>query len=486
MKGDRLVQFPTWSIPTLPSLSLSDDERKLIERCQREALRCRAEMVLAEAYYLGEQVITNLRIAVPKELEFLRTIVGWAALAVDPYVERHGIDCFRLPNGTDADQYLSDLASANGLDAELPLAITDALSMGHGYWMVGSPIESGGAPRITVESPLNMSVLWDLRGIKAEAALDEYWKDGQRHAALVLPFKTIHIAADEDRQWQVVERDEHGFDFVPVERMANQARTNNRAGRSAISPALRSTIDSTCRTLMGLEVAREIYSAPRMILAGASESDFQKTDGTPKSAWDTYITRVLALERDENGDLPELKQTQAYDPSVFTKLVDNAAARAASIVLAPPQDIGLYTDGNPVSADALNTSEARRNRRARSQQREFGVPIARVMQMAARFDNKGALPDKYASIAVDWLEVEEVSIVAASDAISKQVAAGSVPATSDVTLKRLGYNAVERARLTEDRKAEQGQKTAEMIAASLTGAPAELPTGPGDGNTNSL
>lgn len=480
------MQFPSWTIPTLPSLVLSDDERRTVELLQAEGFRCRAEMLLDEAYYLGEQVITNLRIAVPKELEFLRTIVGWAALAVDPYVERHGIDCFRLPSGTDADEYLTDIATANGLDAELPLAITDALSMGRAYWMVGSPLESGGAPRITVESPLNMSVLWDLRGLEARAALNEYWRDGRRHAALVLPFKTIHMAVDDKSQWQIVERDEHGFDFVPVERMANQARTNNRAGRSAITLALRSTIDSTCRTLMGLEVAREIYSAPRMILAGVTESAFQKTDGTPKSAWDTYITRVLALERDDEGNLPELKQLQAYDPSVFTKLIDNAAARAASIVLAPPQDIGLYTDGNPVSADALNTSEARRNRRARSQQREFGVPIGRVMQMAVRFDNKGALPDKYARIATDWLEVEEISIVAASDAISKQVTAGSVPATSDVTLKRLGYNAVERARLAEDRKAEQGQKTAEMIAASLTGTPETPPTGPGDGNTDSL
>ena len=473
----QFPQFPVRGIPTLPSLSLSAAERATIDRLQRDQWRCRPEMELAEAYYLGEQVITNLRIAVPTELEFLRTIVGWGALAVDPYVERHGVDCFRLPNGTDADQYLSDIATANGFDAELPLAITDALSMGHGYWMVGSPLESGGAPQITVESPLNMSVGWDLRGLEPTEALAQYWRDGRHHAALVLPFKTVHIAVDDNGQWVIVDRDEHGFDFVPVARMANQARTNNRAGRSAITPALRSTIDSTCRTLMGLEVAREIYSAPRMILAGASESDFQKTDGTPKSAWDTYITRVLALERDEEGNVPELKQLTAYDPGVFTKLIDNAAARAASIVLAPPQDIGLYTQGNPISADALNTSEARRNRRARSQQREFGVPIANVMKMAARFDNKGVLPEKYAAIAVDWLEVEEVALVAASDAVSKQVAAGSIPPTSDVTLKRLGYNAVERARLERDRKREEGRRAANAIAASLTPAqPAAEPT----------
>jgi hypothetical protein len=50
----------------------------------------------------------------PAELEFLRDVVGWPALAVDPYVERHALDGFRLPNATDADPYLGSLWSLAG------------------------------------------------------------------------------------------------------------------------------------------------------------------------------------------------------------------------------------------------------------------------------------------------------------------------------------------------------------------------------------
>ncbi len=459
--------LPSLSIPSLPNLTLSDDEKNLLSRLQSEALRCRDEMELSEAYYLGEQIIDNLRIAVPKELEFLRTIVGWGALAVDPYVERHAVDCFRLTDGTDADPYLSALWAENGLDAELPLAITDALSMGRGWWVVGSPLESGGAPQITVESPLNLAAIWNLRGTEPEAVFHEYWADGRRHAALLVPNQTITLATNDKNEWEIVNRDEHDFGFVPVVRMANGARSNSRAGRSAINPALRSTIDGACRTLLGLEVSREIYSVPQRIILGAAESDFQKSDGTPKSAWETYITSTLGLERDENGDLPDIKQLQVYDPSTFTKLIENAASRAASIVLAPPQEIGLYTQGNPVSADAQNTSESRRNRRARSQQAAFGVPLARVMQYAAMFDNKGVLPDQLRGIAVDWISVKEDDFVGSADAISKLVAAGSIPATSDVTLKRAGFNAVERARLAQDRSADDGRQLARALAAGL-------------------
>lgn len=459
--------FQSFSVPALPRLTLTDAEKAMIARLQGQSLQSRGDLELSEAYYLGEQVIENLRIAVPKELEFLRTIVGWGALAVDPYVERHAVDCFRLADGTDADPYLSSLWAQNGLDAELPLAVTDALSMGRAWWVVGSALESGGAPQITVESPLNLAAIWNLRGTDPDAVFHEYWSDGRRHAALLVPNQTVNLATNDKNEWEIVSRDEHDFGFVPVVRMANGGRTHNRAGRSAINAALRSTIDGACRTLLGLEVAREIYSVPQRIILGAAESDFQKSDGTPKSAWETYITSTLGLERDEEGNLPDIKQLQVYDPATFTRLIENAASRAASIVLAPPQEIGLYTQGNPVSADAQNTSESRRNRRARSQQAMFGVPLAKVMQYAAMFDNRGVLPDQFRAISVDWVNVEEIDFSKAADGITKLVTAGSIPATSDVTLKRAGFNAVERARLAQDRKLEQGRQTGQMIANAL-------------------
>jgi hypothetical protein len=455
------------SIPTLPNLALSDAEKNLITRLQAEALRCRMEMELAEAYYLGEQVIDNLRIAVPKELEFLRTIVGWGALAVDPYVERHAVDCFRLADGTDADPYLSALWTGNGLDAELPHAITDALSMGRGWWVVGSPQETGGIPQVTVESPLNLAALWNSSGTEPTALFHEYWSDGRRHAALLVPNQTVSLSTNDKGEWEIDYRDVHDFGFVPAVRMANGARTNNRAGRSAITPALRSTIDGACRTLLGLEVAREIYSVPQKLILGAAESAFQKSDGTPKSAWETYITHTLGLERDANGDLPDVKQLQVYDPATFTKLVENAASRAASIVLAPPQEIGLYTQGNPVSAEAQNTSESRRNRRAKSQQAAFGVPLAKVMQFAVMFDNGGVLPEKFRHVEVDWTGLELLDFATTADGITKLVAAGAIPATSDVTLKRAGFNAVERARLQQDRAADDNRALKQAVTAAF-------------------
>lgn len=473
--------FSRSSIPTLPLLGLSDDEKRLIQTLQSRAKASRQHMELTLAYYLGEQIIKNLRIAVPKELEFLKTLVGWPAMAVDPYVERLHADCFRRVDATDGDQHLMDLMDANGFDAEQSLAFTDALSMRLAYWMVGSPVESGGAPAVTVESPLNMSVLWDLRGTAPRAAMQEYWaEDRQRRGALVVPRKTVHLATDDSGQWVVADRDEHGFDFVPVIRMANRPRTSNRDGHSEITPALMSATDSACRTLLGLEVAREIYSTPQKAILGAAEDAFVKSDGSAASVMETYVTKVLGLERDQDGNLPELFQWQVYDPSVFTKLIEMYAAQAAGITAALPQDLGLYTDGNPVSADQVVAMESRRDRRAVRMQRDYTAPLIKVAQMALRFENRGVLPIEYQRLSLDWDPVSMPTPGVTSDAVTKEVMVGSVPATSDVTLKRLGYTAVERARLEQDRKRADGRAAAQAIAASLLPPqtpPTEVPSG---------
>jgi len=460
--------FSPTTIPTLPLVNLSDDERAMIGRLQSRAQLDRSDMLLTNSYYKGEQIIRNLKIAIPDEIAGqLRTLVGWSRIAVDPYVERLGADGFRLVGATDSDQDLWDMWDDNGLQAEQSLAFTDALAMGRSYWLVGSPDEPGGSPRITVESPLNMAVLWDLTGTKAKCALQGYWVDDVMHAALMLPDSTIQIAQDDRKQWQIVDRDDHGFGVVPIGRMANNPRADWRDGYSNITPELMSIVDGACRTLLGLEVAREFYSVPQKLILGAAESDFQAPDGTPKKAWDTYVNKVLALERNDDGDLPEVKQLTPYDPTVFTKLVEMYASQAAGILAAVPQDLGLYTQGNPTSAEAAAVADARRDRRARRMQVVFGVPMVKAMQFGIRYQHNGDLPEEFKRMAVDWAGVAIETPGVTADAITKQISAGAIPAASDETLKALGWSAVQRARLEQDRKLDQGQSMLEEIAHSM-------------------
>jgi len=449
--------FSPVSIPTLPLLALSDDEKRIIARLGVSSTQDRVNMELTNAYFMGAQVIDNLEIAIPKELALkLRTLVGWPRGAVDPYVERLAIEGFRLPGATDVDPDLADVWAESGLDAEQSLAFTDALALGRAWWMVGSAEEPGDAPRITVESPLNVAARWDLSGRRVEAAMHSYAEGVEHRASLMLPDQTINLGRDDRGQWAVISRDRHGFGYVPMVRMPNNPRTDNRNGYSEITPELQSIVDGACRTLLGLEVARELYSVPQKLLLGASESDFQNPNGQVRKAWDTYINHILALERDDDGNLPEVKQMVAYDPSTFTKLIEMYASQAAGILASPPQDLGLYTQGNPTSPETYDATETRRNRRTIRKQAQFGVSIVEVMQLAMRFQNNGALPAKFKRMSADWQSVFMPPPMT-GDTIQKMVQADVLPPHSDVTLKHLGINPTERAQLELDRTAQAGQ-----------------------------
>lgn len=468
--GPGTPLFSPILIPSLPSLNLSEAEKNLIGRLQARAFRQRALMQLTNAYYLGEQLVVSLGIAIPPELSGLRTIVGWPAIAIDPLEERLAGQGFRLPDETDVDEDLATIWDANSLDAEQSLVHVDALSMGRAYLTIGSSYDpTDDMPVICAESPLNISALWDVRSFKPTAVLQTYWLDQQRHAALYLPDQTIHIGEDDRGVWQITDRDQHNFGEVPVVRVSNRPRSNNRDGASEITPAIMSITDAACRTLLGLEIAREFYSVPQKYILGATESDFQDAQGNTKTAWQTYISHIMGLERDDEGNLPTVGQFQAYDPAAFTKVIDMYASKMSGIIGVPPQDLGLYTEGNPVNADAILYTEQRRTRRARRKQAQWGPSWVRAMQLALRFKdgNDSALADKYKRMAMEWADPATPTPGATTDALQKQVAAGMVPPTSDVVLGKAGYTPIERQRMEQDRQLDVGAQVLAELAHSL-------------------
>lgn len=449
--------FATVYIPDLQSLNLSEAERATISRLQMRSWQDRQWMLLTDAYYRGMQVITNLGISIPPELADLRVIVGWPKIAVDPYVERLHLDSFRVGNSTIADETLTDLWVHNGMDAEQSIADLEALVMGRSWYVLGSGDADGDPPRICVESPLNMSASWDTRTRRPKEALQSYWLDGRRHAALYLLNQTIHVAEDDNATWQIVDRDVHNFGMLPIVRQANRPRAADRDGSSEITPELMSITDAACRTSLNLTVAGEFYSLPQKLLLGVTEADFIGPDGTQKTAWQTYISSILALQRDAEGQLPEVKQFDAYDPSVYTKVVEMYASQAAGIMAATPQDLGLYTQGNPVSADAAQVSESRRDRRCRRMQANFGVARVEVAQMAMRFLNGGDLPAGYERVAADWSDPQLPNFTGTADGLTKYMAQGAIVPWSDVALKKAGFDAVQRRQLAAENESPQAR-----------------------------
>jgi hypothetical protein len=463
----------TASIPELPLLSLSPNELDLLTALRSDLLSQRFKLELLDSYFNGEQIIRDLGISIPPQLKSLHTVIGWPRIGVEALEQRLDLESFRWADGADAAD-LEEIAESNDLYDEASLAHLDALTYGREYVSVGSG-EGDDPPLITFESPLDMTMFWDARLRIATAALRESVEDGVRIATLYLPDQTVY-AAEGNGGWDVFDRDIHNLGIVPVLRMANRQRTADRIGRSEITPEVMSITDAACRRLMGIEVAAEFFGAPQRYILGASESAFQDAEGNAKSAWETYIGRVLALERDEDGNVPTVGAFTAHDPSGQTKIIDLYARIMATQLGLPPHMLG-YTSDNPASADAIRSSEAMLVKKAERRIRRFSATHRDAMRLALWFRD-GEPPDKARRIETVWRNPATPTIAAQTDAAVKLAQAGIIPAESDVLLEMAGLTEEQRRRVAADRRrsagAAAGGQLMERLAA-LSDQNAELP-----------
>ncbi|MGA4875824.1 phage portal protein [Streptomyces lydicamycinicus] len=452
----------TLSIPELPLLNLSDDELALIQVLRQDMLSDRWRLQLRDAYFNGEQMIRDLGISIPPQLQGLHTVIGWPRIGVESLEERLDLEALRWADGSDSID-LQEIVDANDLLDESSLAHLDALTYGREYLAVGSG-DCGTddcPPLISIESPLDMTLMWDARLRMGTAALREcaagdlYDAGGDdRMLVLYLPDQTIHAVSTQSG-WEVVDRDIHQLGVVPVVRMANRQRTADRVGKSEITPDVMSITDAACRRLMGIEVASEFFGAPQRYILGASESAFQDAEGNAKSAWETYIGRVLALERDEDGNVPTVGQFAAHDPSGQTKIIDLYARIMASQFGLPPHMLG-YTTDNPASADAIRSTEAKLVKRAERRSRRFGAAWQQAMRLAL-WVRDGEPPDKGRRMECVWRNPATPTIAAQTDAVVKLVQAEILPADSDVALEMAGLTEGQRQRVAADRRRSAGQ-----------------------------
>lgn len=458
--------------PALIGNGLADDENDILWNLATDLSTRRAEHWQSDLYYTGQQRLRNIGIAIPPHMAKIDTAMGWPRIVADSLEERLDVQTFRYSNADTGDSYLSELWQANNLDEESQLAHLDAIVYGHSFVVVGTNDADPSHPLITVESPLYMAMDWDARERRVTAALRVYTDDGLNMCTLYLPDSTVTLELGDNGGLTVVDRDDHNQHVVPVVRLANRQRIADRHGASEISPEIRAITDACMRTLLGVEVAREFYSAPQRYILGAPESAFQDAQGNPRSAWETYIGRVLALERDEDGNAPTVGQFDPYTPSAYTSVVEMYGKLVIAQTGLPPQYLGL-TYENPASADAIRMGEQRLVKRAERRQRAFSGAWESSMRLALQWAGQPVDPSN--PIQTLWRDASTPTLAAQVDATVKLVQAGVIPADSDVTLEMAGFDPATRARIAKDKRRADAQAARAALTAQVQGLPTPTP-----------
>ncbi|MCH9731603.1 MAG: phage portal protein [Actinomycetia bacterium] len=444
---------------------LDDDERATLDelvKCWTAKIR---RNLIRNQYYDQRNVLKDLQIAIPPHLTDIEMVLGWPAKAVDVLARRCKLEEFTFPSNDDDPLGVRELLDSNDLFMELPQTLTSAFVHSCAFVMVTKGDVSQGDPEVLIssQSALYGSGLWDFRRRRLRAAFSVVdMDDSGRVTEFVMFLPKVTIRGRWDQRW-VVERYPHTLDRLPVEVLPYKPRLDRPFGCSRISRAVMALSDSALRTMVRSEVHAEFFSAPQRYAMGADETMFQDGDGNTISQWEAIIGRVWAAPRDEDGNAPQLGQfPQLIGGGPHTEQIRMLASLFAGETGLPLSAMGIIHD-NPASAEAIEAAERDLIIESKYAMDCFGPRLARVMRTAVEVRD-GSVPDGISGLAARWSPPENTPMSAATDAVTKLVAAVPWLGETPLPFEDLDWDdaKIQRA-LTYKRKA-----GASMLMAALT------------------
>lgn len=451
-------------------MSLSIDERNLIDALAQKLAGYKARNEQKERYFNGANRLKDFGISIPPALTSVEVVVGWPGTSVQVLEERLDFEGF-----IGADELgVNDFYRANDLDSEGSLGHLDALIYGTGFVVVGAGAEGEANPLITIESPKRMTAIHDLRTRRLTSALSvdysaDAFSDKPISGTLYLPNENVMFETDGRGSYVEVDRWQHNYGRVLVARFVNQPRSSDTSGRSEITRAVRYYTDSAMRTLLGAEVAREFYSAPQRYALGAEETVFTDADGNDLNPWSVIQGRMLAIPYNETeGIMPQVGQFNSNSPLPYFEQLRALAQMLAAETAIPASYLGFQTD-NPASADAIRQMEARLVKRAERRQRQFGRTWTEVAKLGLLVRD-GEIAEEVANLRPVWRDASTPTRAAAADEAVKLISAGILTADSEITYNRIGLSDSDKEVLKAERARNQARELISGLVAQPTTA----------------
>lgn len=393
---------------------------------------------LRRKYYDYKATLKDLGISIPPQLRSIETVLGWPAKGVDALTRRTVLNGFRTGDGIPVEMGLPELWEANRLDSELPQAFTSCAVSAPAFLFVTA---GDGMPLVSAKGAEYATGIWDNRRRSLSSALSVVdVVDGVPvEMNMYLPDLTIMMRF-ENRTWQLSSVP-HRFG-VPVEPLAYRPTLERPFGSSRITPAAMALTDSAVRSMVRSEVSAEFFSAPQRYVLGASEDAFEDKDGNQIPAWSSIVGRMLAMNRDENGDMPQVGQFAQQSMEPHLAQIRQLASLFAAEMSMTPRSFGIMQD-NPESADAIQAAKEDLVMDAKAWQRDLSPALKRTVVTAMRMmDDSASANAEYSKIRPHWMNPATPSVVSSADAFSKIVATVPSLASTRGGLEMLGFDEV--------------------------------------------
>lgn len=427
---------------------------------------------LRQHYYDSHNLFRDLGISTPPHMRNMEVALGWPAKAVDQLTRRVKHDGFVLPGSDLSSWGIGEMWSDNRMAIEAPLAHTSAAIQSCAFVATTLGDVQAGEPEVmlSVFDAMSSTGAWSplRRGLSSWLGVIRSKDDGSFERLVFLTPADAYSVTAVGSAWDV-RRVRHGLGRVPVEPLVYRPTLDRPFGRSRISRAVMYLTDAAMRTLVRSEVGAEFFSAPQRYLLGADEEAFIGPDGTQKAVWDMVIGRILAIERDENGDVPQVGQFAQISMQPHTEQLRQWAALFAAEVYLPVSSLGIIHD-QPASAEAIYAVKEELITEAETAAEGFTPAWVRSVQTGVQMrDGLPSVPSELRSLGIRWRDPALLSKAQNTDATMKQVEAGVLPAESDVTLEQLGYDDTTIQRIQADRRRLNGAQLAQALIEATAG-----------------
>lgn len=416
---------------------------KLLTKISGESLLLRQ----LDQYYTGQQPLSflspDVRRAVQGRLRSL--VLNWCRLVVNSLEERLDVDGFRLATDLPADERLWQWWQANNLDEASQMCHADALVHGRAYVIVWADDLNPGTPKITVESAEQMTVEFDAGTTEVASAVKCWSQDDTAYATLYLPDSVWQYEAPvtglgdtqvSSQAWELrAEPIPHDLGVVPVVPFINRPRTTHLYGESELTDVI-PLVDAINKLATDMMVTAEYYIEPRRWMTGIDMGDGEGSVTRTREIMRKRYTNappgeVWASDSDSTqfGQFPEA-QLDGY-----IKGIEMLAAQIAAIAGLPPHYVGLMSQANPASADAIRSAEASLIERVKRKQRVFGGAWEDVMRLAFLV-NDGTVASAVKSMETIWRKPETPAV---SQEVDAAVKLDQIGMPFRLSLERLGF-----------------------------------------------
>lgn len=419
-----------------------------------------------DEYYLGHVRVKDLGISVQKSIaRKLDPHVDWAAKCVDYWADRVQYDGISTTDEPTS-QILGRIFSENDMKNLTHMVASSALKHSCAFFTVTQELDWQGQPHTVISGypATAAAATWSAqkKRISSGMVIVETKKFGNtRKPTLINVFTDTHVIelALTDVGW-VANYTEHSMQRVPMEFVAYHATLDNPFGRSRISRTVRNLVDDAQREMLNMSVAASFAAAPQKYLLGTNQ---ETIEALSKSPFGAYIGSIFAATPNANGNAPQFGQLTQLSMQPHTEYMRQLAAQFSNATGVPTSSLGVISDANPTSADAIRANKEDAVVDIQHFVNRYKRTLASVATMVISCEENTSYfeaQNKTRDVMVSFANPAMPSIVSQSDAVVKQLSVLDWMKFSPVVLKELGYSDDQRVQLLSDMRkyqATQGQ-----------------------------